>query len=368
MQRYTFLQHPFYYFLLHSRQVISGLDKCVAVFYDVNQKQLSALLFDGELTHLNINDNEFLQELRNAGKQANWVKPEHVSFETKLNHEDQLTFMDEEKSSVLELRFKNPDDGYFDVLYLYFKNSVANFKLTSSDQAMAITIKEVIQNLLYNQLTLQFKANYTNRQIHKKIAESVDLTEMQNKIKRLEESKFNHIKTTYNYILQQLISTETTDFALSDAAIEKLYQLNFSLQDINEVLVNSLEILINKYGYKSFYEISDYDIVVPKNTTVVETTVKQQLLDKTAQFLDRYEQAATRLIAKNEKITGPNIGEVCQPPISAAAISDILKKHQHKIIQLLQEHPEKWENIRSHFRPITALSKTVDFNGIKRGA
>lgn len=368
MQRYTFLQHPFYYFLLHSRQVISGLDKCVAVFYDSNQSHPTAVLFNGELSHYKMEEPVFLQELRTAGKQANWIKPEHVPFETKHNKEDQLTFMDEEKSSVLELRFKNPDDGYFDVLYLYFKNSIANFKLTNSDQAMAVTIKEVIQNLLYNQLTLQFKANYTNKQIHKKIAESVDLTEMQNKIKRLEEAKYNQLKNTYNYILQQLVLSETTDFALSDKAIEKLNHLNLSLEELSNVLVHSLEIIINKYGYKKFYEISDYDIVIPKNTSVGETTVKQQLLDKTAQFLDRYEQATIRLLAKNEKITGPNIGEACQPPISAAAISDILKKHQQKIIQLLQEHPEEWENIRSYFRPIATLSKSVTYNEIKRGA
>lgn len=368
MQRYTFLQHPFYYFLHHSRQVISGLDKCVAVFYDAPQQQSSALIYNGELTHLTIDDNDFVQELRRASKPTNWIKPEHVPFETKLSHEDQLTFVDEEKSSVLEIRFKNPDDGLFDVLYLYFKNNVANFKLTTTDQAMAVTIKEVIQNLLYNQLTLHFKASYTNRQIHKKIAESVDLTEMQKKIKQLEEEKFNHLKSTYQFILQQLTEAETTEFMLADSAIEKLQQLNFPLQELNQILRYSLEIMINKYGYKNMYEITDYDIVIPTNTLVSETTVKQKMLDKTAQFLDRYEHAARRLLAKNEKITGPNIGEVCEPAISAAAISDILKKHQLKIIQLLQKHPEKWATIRNHFRPIASLSKNNKIDALQRGA
>lgn len=366
MQRYTFLQHPFYDILLHSRQMISGLDKCVAVFYEAALQQTMALHFNGDFSSIEAENESFFNEIRNSSKKTNWIKPENVPFEMRKDVVEQLSFIDEEKSSVLELRFKNPDDGRFDVLYLYFKNNIANFRLTNNDEAMAITLKEVIQNLLYNQLVLTIQSSYTNRNIHKKVAASIDNTDVLEKSQQLEEQLLTHTKNTYQYILEQITVNEAADFALSDLAVKKLMQLNFSLEQVRQVLVQTVEILINKYSFRNFYEIGSHDIILPKYTES-NTSVVQQKLNKTAQFLDRYEQAAKRLIAKGEKITGTNIGSVCEPSISAAAISDILKKHQRKITQLLLEHPDKWELIRNYFRPIKALQNSKHLS-ISKGA
>lgn len=366
MQRYTFLQHPFYAIMLHSRQMISGLDKCVAVFYEAALQQTMALHFSGDFSPIEAENEDFFNEIRTSAKKTNWIKPEHVPFETTKDNIEQLSFIDEEKSSVLELRFKNPDDGKFDVLYLYFKNSIANFKLTNSDEAMDITVKQVIQNLLYNQLVLNIQSSYTNKNIHKKIAESIENTAIQHKAKQLEQQIFEQTKKTYQYLLDQITINEAAEFLLTNEAVEKLIPLDLHLEEVRKTLEQSVEILINKYTYNNFYEVGSFDIVLPTYTKHA-VSVSQQKLDKTAQFLDRYEQAAKRLYAKGEKITGTNIGSVCEPPISAAAISDILKKHQRKITQLLQAHPDKWELIRHHFRPIKALTN-INQLSIRKGA
>lgn len=366
MQRYTFLQHPFYDIMLHSRQMIAGLDKCIAVFFEAALQQTMALHFNGNFSSIEVENEDFFDEIRISAKKTNWIKPEHVPFETTKDNIEQLSFIDEEKSSVLELRFKNPDDGKFDVLYLYFKNTIANFKLTNSDEAMDITVKQVIQNLLYNQLVLNIQSSYSNRNIHKKVAESIENTAIQDKAKQLEQQVFEQTKKTYQYLLDQITINESADFVLANEAVEKLIPLDLPLDEVRKTLEQSVEILINKYTYNNFYEVGNFDIVLPTYTEHA-VSVSQQKLDKTAQFLDRYEQAAKRLYAKGEKITGTNIGTVCEPSISAAAISDILKKHQRKITQLLQAHPDKWELIRHHFRPIKALQNSKHLS-ISKGA
>jgi len=355
LQRYTFLDHPFKAFLNNSRQLINGLDKCVAVFYNQYASEEQVLMYDGKLSSLAFDDNHFIDKIRTSTKKTNWIKPAQVPFETKTPQIEQLSFADEEESSVLELRFFNEADKKADVIYLYFKNHIGNFKLSNTNEAMGIAIKEVIQNLMYNQIVLLLKEVHNNKEIHQKIAESSDLEVLKSDIFALKEENFRKTKEAYTYILNQLTSLETTEFALSKSAVKKISQLKLSLPQVKELLESSLEVLINKYNLNKVYEIADYDIIVRK--TVSHQTVAEESLDKTAAFLDRYEQAANILTAKNLKITGVNIGAYCEPNISAAAISDILKKHHKKITLLLQQNPNKWKTIRSRFRPIISISE-----------
>ncbi|MDF1673265.1 MAG: hypothetical protein P1U41_07145 [Vicingaceae bacterium] len=338
----------------NSRQMVSGLDKCLAVFYNQSKQEVEALVFDGELNRLTYHDVGFINKIRSSNKKANWIKPEQVPFETKENKAEQLTFTDEEESSVLELRFQNAHDEKSDVIYFYLKNNIGNFKLSSTNDAMAITIKEVIQNLIYNQATLILKANHNNRKVHQKIASNIDFGSLQKKISHLEESNYNQTQATYSYLLNELTAFESTDFILSKAAIEKISKQNLKFTEIKELLKDSLEILVNKYTLGDIYEIAEHDIINNHNP-VQQKTVAEENLDKTTEFLDRYEYAAKLLISKNEKITGVNIGNACQPNVSAAAISDILKKHQSKILKLFNQYPEKWSSLRENFRPIKSI-------------
>jgi len=350
LKRYTFLKHPFYFVLQNSKQLIGGLDKCIGVFCS-SSNELEVIAFDNQFLHINT-EKLFIPDLRKSKTKVNWIKPDQVPFEIEKSNVEQLSFEDEESSSVLELRFLNPYDNNADVLYFYFKNNIGNFKLANTNDSMAVTVKEVIQNLLYNQLLLMLQANYDNAIIHKKIASSIDNSILQNKIESLEEEKFKQANDAYNYLLTNITNSETTEFVLSKPAINKLLSFNLSLNAIHSVLKASLEILINKYPLGSFYELSEFDIVANINDEHIEMSVKEQNLTKTASFLDKYESAAKISLSKNEKITGLNIGNNCYPAISPAAISDILRKHQNKITLLMAQNPQKWPIIRARFKPI----------------
>jgi len=356
LKRYTFLKHPFYFVLENAEKMVGGLEKCIGVFCNENN-ELEALSYNNSLSKVNIENAEFLNDLRKTRTKFNWIKPEQVPFEVKKSHIEQLTFVDEESSSVLELRFKSIVDANYDVLYFYFKTNIGNFKITSSNEAMTVTVKEVIQNLLYNQIKLILEANYNNAEIHRNIASTINNSSLINRIKDLKEENYSRTKEIYQHLITHLTLSETTEFALSKEAITKLTTLNLSLPNIEKVLKASLEILINKYSLKDFYELTDQDII---STTIIpqeQLSIKEQNLGKTALFLDKYENAAKILHAKNEKITGLNIGNNCYPSISPAAISDILKKHQSKISLLLQQHPNKWIILRSNFKPIASIAE-----------
>jgi hypothetical protein len=355
IKRYTFLKHPFYFVLENSAQMVDGLEKCVGVFYNESVDNIEVLSFENKLSNIGFEDVQFVEDLRKSKNQANWIKKNQVSFEFNNIKMEQLSFADEEESSVLELRFLNSADKNYDVLYFYFKNNVGNFKLSKIDESMAITVKELIQNLLYRQIDLILQSNNHNAQIHQKIVNTFNDSHLQGRICQLEQERFSDAKSNYTYLLDKITEKEVVEFVLSNEAVKKMMGLSISLFELEELLLRSVEMLLNKYNPTNFYELTANDLIIGKVISKPMPSVRQSNLNKTRQFLDRYEAAAKILLSKNEKITGFNIGGNCYPKVSPAAISDVLKKHQKKIMLLFQQYPDRWSVIRSKFKPMVNI-------------
>lgn len=369
IKRYTFLTSPYYFVLENSKQMVSGLEKCIGVFYNETSKKTEVFSFENELTQLHIEDAGFIENLRKSKKIPNWIPTKQVQFEIANQKAVQLSFADEEKSSVLELSFLNNVDGNYDVLYFYFKNNIANFKLTNSDEAMAVKVKEVVQILLYNQVQLILQSNKNDGAIHQKIANTYNYSHLQGEINQLKKERLEQAKSIYTYLLHQLTEKEEIELVLSNDAVAKLNDLRLSLTKVEEILTNSLEIILNKYAPTNFYEISVNDLVLNTITNQSSITIKQEHLNKTLLFLDKYEAAAKILLSKDERITGLNIGEQCSPKVSPAAISDVLKKHQKKMSFLFQQYPDRWALIRTKFKPIISIyERSLTENKMNRRA
>jgi hypothetical protein len=339
--------------LANANQMVMGIDKAVAVFYNQNTKQQEVLEFSDKLEHLAITNDAYIDDLRKSREKYNWINQGQVPFETSEAEYVQLTFDDEKNNSVLELRFKNKYDNRCDVLYFFFKSNIGNFKLASIDEAMAVVVKEVIQRLLHQQIDLIIQENEVNASIHDKISNSFNHVNLQLEVERIKKEKFNQSKSIYNYILNKLIVKEPFEMVLSTNAIEKILSLNIVLERVEQLLLDSIEVIVNKHRAFNFYEITAEDILTNSNVVEDKTvSIKQEQLIKTAEFLDKYEASAKLLKSKNEKITGLNIGSNCFPEVSPAAISDVLKKHNKKIAVLLSTYPDKWVTIRKEFRPL----------------
>jgi hypothetical protein len=368
IKRYTFLRHPFYFVLENSSKMVGGLEKCIGVFYNDVSKTVEAISSENGLNRLQIDDVAFIERLRQSKKQSNWIKKEQVPFEVGESTIEQLSFADEEQSSILELHFPNSADRKFDVLYLYFKNNIGNFKVSSVEDAMAVDIKGVIQTLMYNQISLLIKSNRNDVQIHQEIGATLNDSSLQNKINQLKRDEIDIARSNYNYILNKLTTDEVIEFGLSTEAVKRLSDQRLGLGEVEQVLSKSIGVIINKYNPVSFYELTELDLIIDRETTKPSLSIKQENLNNTQQFLDKYESAAKIVLSKNERITGLNIGEHCHPKVSPAAISDILKKHQIKIVLLLQQHPDRWPIIKNKFKPISNIVERSKTSNVRLGA
>ena len=89
---------------------------------------------------------------------------------------------------------------------------------------------------------------------------------------------------------------------------------------------------------------------------------------KTYILLDRYEEAAENVIRnrplalRNKAISGTELGKYVGNGITAAAISDAIKKHKSKISKLLlkKELADKWPLLRKLFKPVINTLNTYN--------
>lgn len=79
---------------------------------------------------------------------------------------------------------------------------------------------------------------------------------------------------------------------------------------------------------------------------------KKVRLNRTIGLLDKYEEAVVRLLNADQPILGKNIAASCEPPISAPALTDSIKKHRERILFCFKEYPDKWPLIKTHYEPL----------------
>jgi len=165
--------------------------------------------------------------------------------------------------------------------------------------------------------------------------------------------------------LSDISDREKIDFTLSDEAINELMNYSGDISRLKEVIENAAyeaEVLhfdtdakvvkIDEY----FLDFTTAEAMI-SSTTDIDTNSEDRYY-KTRLLLDKLEAAIFSLKNENIRITGMNVGKACPVPITAPAITDALKKHRKKILQLMHDNPEKWLLLRKEFRPLQNILVT----------
>jgi len=115
-----------------SNQLIPGLEKVIALYFDNAKNQLQCKGFTiakGEsiIEDFLIADLTATQKLRTRKIQFQWMSANHLPFETEQKAIKQLNIFDELNNVVLCLGFKNSKDQLTDLLFLYLNHNKGNF-------------------------------------------------------------------------------------------------------------------------------------------------------------------------------------------------------------------------------------------------
>jgi hypothetical protein len=96
-------------------------------------------------------------------------------------------------------------------------------------------------------------------------------------------------------------------------------------------------------------------------------SLNKERFGRAGELLSRLELAAQNVLNEHLPLTGKKLGNHCEKPISAPAISEALKKHKSEIVELLTKYPEQWPILREEFTPIKNIlvSSTTKTNSKK---
>jgi hypothetical protein len=291
-------------------------------------------------------------------KWSNTFPSEEVAQNTR-----QLDVFDEYQNTILELRFYNEEDNKNDVLFLKFSDKLPGLNL-KNDKLDAIS-KHIIGNMAYNAVKSHMNIarlnidalNHFNGQTHKIIRNTREISQ------KLAKTQEKYALSVYRYaviFLNELSLQHDIDITFSGEAAARIQKYEGDLEALKNQIREAVDyVMVLHSGNTESIIIEDSFLNFDQNTKTIEENILEAINPeglqdrhkKTFELLNKLEKALSRVMKQGLETTSANVGAACDKPVTAAAISDALKKHKKKIHFLVASYPEAWPSLRNEFRP-----------------
>ncbi len=371
MEKLSFLYHDFELILKQAPELLPGIEKLLAIYYEgqhgeLQSKVLSNIPEHAEVKEFTIIDQkEYFGRMRIQNTPYTWLSTEDLPFEISTDKRTSDIFK-EVNNIILLLKFRNPDDGLNDLLFIYFNHNLGNFGLSRSDKPLSTENKSIIASLLFNNFKSLISINKQNREVFRILKENnkAAINEAAYYKSELKKTMADYgesiLNLCYSY-LKDLSILNGRKYTLSEEAVTKLRSFKGNINKLKSIIRDSVLYIENMLSNEHFDEIliNEWDINLQsyqeQTVTGKSAFSSEEKYLKTTQLLDKLENAARSVVRQNNNLTGANVGKACPEPITAPAITDALKKHKKKILYLFEHYPERWEVIRNRFRPVKNL-------------
>jgi hypothetical protein len=372
MTTFSFIENPVVHVLKHAHDLLPGIEKVIAIYYcsesnEIRAKyRLDTLGNDNKIEDLSFEDaSGIIDKWRKTNSYYSWYKKEDTPFEIqKKKKHVQMNVFNELDNTILSLGFLNEHDQKYDLLLFYFNPTLSNFGVSDSDKVLNQENKKIIGFLLYNSLRTIIETsksdlsvlntnNENTKSLVKRYAQSKE---------DLEKSKNNYglslTDLCCSYLKEFSDSSSRFNYILTEDALNKIKSYQGDISALKNVIQKSISFVNNLYfdtNETDIYiseEYLNFESIGAGNATKPQEVQLYDRYSKTILLLDKLENAARDVVARNMDITSANVGNACSTPITAPAISDAVKKHRNKIIYLLNKYPDRWKLIRTEFRPV----------------
>jgi hypothetical protein len=369
---FTFIGNEFENVFQYSDLFLPGIEKISGIYYSQRDREIRILsrrrddILEDDFTEILIKPENLvmIQKYRSDFHPFAWIKKDDLPFEISTRPRIQTpNLFTELENVILVLRFPNETDKLNDLLLIYFNQNLGNFGLSRSDKLLTTDHKLIIGHLLYYQFKAFLQMNLANRNLLRKLNNGVrsvineNLT-LKDQLKQIMTSYGDNIINIAQQHMLHLSKEYGRNYILTEEALQKIREYKGNLKHLPVILENSVVftenlLMINEEDtiYINSYSL-DFDSyqVVEKAEQFTRKIDSRQ--SRAIQLLDRLEMAAASLKSRNIPIISSKVGKTLDPPISAPAITDALRKNSDIIRQLLIKYPDKWETIRKEFKPL----------------
>lgn len=379
IDRFTFSSNDLESFLLNASNILPGIEKMIAIYYDGKSDSVLAKMmqpsFNNHVEDLMVYDiQEKIGQLRIGKSRHNWYSREDLPFALEKKPISKASIFNELENVVLLLSFRNQKDKLKDLLFVFFNKNFGNFGISSSNKVLTTDNKQIIATLMYNYFSTQIEVNRHNRELFEGIRSNTNslIGEVLGLRNELERTRANYGESLANLCIEytrQFSVESNKQYQLSEEALDKIKTFKGNIKYLYSIIRKSIVFAenISLDQDSDHILIKDYHINLDSFDTEQDREVKsidqEEKYQKTIQLLDKLENAARTVIGRNTNLTSSNVGNACPTPITAPAITDALRKHKKKILYLFKKYPEKWEVIRREFRPVRNLIISISREG-----
>lgn len=362
--------------LSHIPGLIPGIEQVILLHYQHDNRRSEGYLLkkeEGEyktdLIRLDMGSS-ILSQLGLSNQPFYWFQKDQLPFEIKSKDKIQLTIFSELKYSVLLIRNISSESNFTDLFFIYFNENLSNFLLDKVTEPFSAQHKNMVGFLLAHSIQTLFSVLDSHLQLTMAFNDQIrfiirERDELRDELRNYAQKEREGILSLAGHYLSRMAENQGTTATLTDSAKIKLKSYTGELSQLEGVVHNALEFAGALYApsQSSPLLIADYHIRFPEpiHQKIADEAIEglPQRMVKTHLLLDRLEHAASGIKQRKENLTSANVGKEFPTPISAPAITDALRKHKKRIIQLFDQYPEKWEIIRHEFRPIQNLMNTA---------
>lgn len=379
---FSFSENPILFILQMLPSLLPGIEKVITVFYSPESSGITSEQirnYDGEYVQesIQVSDNlSVFNRLRTENAPYSWLRKEDLPFEIKPKERVQLEIFNELSNNILLIRISNTFDAKNDLFFIYFNQDLSNFGTIHPDKILSTDSKTIIGHILRNSVLTILQNHQNDKDLFATLNENIRSMIRERNVLRSEleltGKKYQEgmIRLCNSYLIDLSKNNKIT-YRLSEEALKKIRDYTGDIGHLRPIITQAARYAetMNLERTTDTVLISDFHIVLdekkeplPKESLpqpIGEVPVKY---NKAFLLLDKLENAALHVKAKNKLLTGANIGNEFPTPVSPPAITDALKKHRQKILYLFHEYPGRWSIIRSEFRPVQNILNAKPFN------
>jgi hypothetical protein len=376
---FSFIGDEFENLFRYSELFLPGIEQITGIYFSQRDKQLTILSRkrneDIESNYEDLLQKRenvvMIQKFRTDSHPYTWIRKDDLPFEMPSRKKGIVpTLFTEFENIILVIRFENPEDHLFDLLFVYLNQNLGNFGLNKAEKVLSTDNKTIIGHLLYYQFKSFLQMNTENltllrslnKVVRSVIHENSNLKEL---LHQVQSSFRESIVAMAQQYLNELSEENNRSYFMSDDAIEKIRNFKGNLKHLPTILRHAViftenlmmpdeKVSVGIYPYSLDFESYQVDDKPDFLTRKIDSRQSRAV-----QLLDKLERAAKILQTKNIPLIGSKVGKAMDPPVSAPAITDALGKNRVTIRELLIKYPDKWEIIRKEFKPLlNQLSKS----------
>jgi len=378
LKNYSFIKQPVEGLHEAVISILPGIEKIISVHADEANK-LSGLLSEKENKEyrtrpLDLSKIEpLLKRFRYDHNPFDWYSRQNLPFEIdRKTGAPTIDIFSELQNVVLLIRIPDNNRNENILVFIYLNENPSNFGITNSINPLTTDNKSIIAYILRNTLMTILEREQENKEVLVS-----NNTRTRGIIEQAEQQKQETVRTReyYGLSLVKLCQQYLSEYSkisgrrhyFTADAIEKIKGYKGDLKMIE----NIIEKTVSYAGSLNFdtsgdVEISDWHLQFEGPETTADTKEKPMVesdkYTKTVTLLDKLETAALKVKGRQMKLTGTNVGQACEVPITAPAITDALYNHKAKINTLVRMNPNKWNTIRGEFRPVINILRDENKN------